>query len=220
MWHVDMPMEYRDAIVTGDAKELAKRIPDESIDLIFSDPVYDHMEDYAWLAETAARVLKPNSAALVWIANPRIFEVGAAMSNHLRFVLPLNYTVPGGTYMLFSRKVFSWSTVCLWYEKGKSATRKAIPDSVISTQQTANGFKWNKNPEAMAKWLDAFTTPGAIVYDPFTGGGTVPAVCKMLGRHYIASEIDPGTAERARQRVRDTQPPLLVVEPEQLRMAV
>ena len=28
-------------IITGDARELAKAIPDESVDLIFTDPVYD-----------------------------------------------------------------------------------------------------------------------------------------------------------------------------------
>jgi len=36
----------------------------------------------------------------------------------------------------------------------------------------------------------------------------------MLGRHYLAFEIDPATAQDARNRVRQTQPPLpgLVVE--------
>ena len=61
---------------------------------------------------------------------------------------------------------------------------------------------------------------GTIVFDPFTGGGTVPAVCKMLGRRYLAFEIDPEVAQRARDRVRDTQPPLFVPEPEQMGLAL
>jgi len=56
------------------------------------------------------------------------------------------------------------------------------------------------------------------VVDPFTGGGTVPAVCKMLGRQYLAFEIDPATADTARERVRNTQPPLFTVLPEQTAM--
>jgi len=60
-----MPMEYRNQIVTGDARVLAERIPDESIDLIFTDPVYQNIDDYRWLAETAARVLKLDRACLV-----------------------------------------------------------------------------------------------------------------------------------------------------------
>lgn len=82
-------------IYTGDARELAKAIPDESVDLIFTDPVYDRIDDYQWLAETAARLLKPNSACLVWIANPRILQVGEAMKA-LNFVMPLNYVKTGG----------------------------------------------------------------------------------------------------------------------------
>ena len=38
----------------------------------------------------------------------------------------------------------------------------------------------------------------------------------MLGRNYLAFEIDPDTAELARERVRITQPPLFVPEPEQI----
>lgn len=45
-WHPDMPMEYRNAIVTGDARELASAIPDESVDLIVTDPPYNVGKDY------------------------------------------------------------------------------------------------------------------------------------------------------------------------------
>jgi len=37
----------------------------------------------------------------------------------------------------------------------------------------------------------------------------------MLGRRYLAFEIDPDSAELARERVRNTQPPLFVPQPEQ-----
>lgn len=205
-------------IYTGDARELAKAIPDNSIDLIFTDPVYDRIEDYEWLAKTAARVLKPDSACLMWISNPKIREVFRAVGETLGFVMPLNYTVQSKGYLLFSRKIFLWNTVCLWFEKGHSEPLKAMPDSVVAVGTPDNNFKWNKNTGVILKWLEAFTQPGAIVFDPFTGGGTVPAVCKMLGRNYLAFEIDPATAEKARERVLLTQPPLLLPEPQQLEL--
>ena len=58
------PNDVNQGIYTGDARELARAIPDESVDLIFTDPVYQNIDDYRWLAETAARVLKPDSACL------------------------------------------------------------------------------------------------------------------------------------------------------------
>lgn len=219
-WHPDMPLEYRNQIVTGDSRELAKRIPDESIDLVFCDPVYDRIDDYRWLAETAGRVLKPDSAALVWASNVKQYEVHHCMSKYLTFVLPLIYVVVANTYRMIGYNAFLWSKVCLWFAKGNGYPHSRIVDTVISHNSTANGHKWNKNPEAFVNWMRCFTDADAIVYDPFTGGGTVPAVCKMLGRNYVASEIDPDVAERARQRVLNTQPPLFVLQPEQLRMEV
>ena len=82
----------------------------------------------------------------------------------------------------------------------------------------ANPHVWVKNPEPIISWLQAFTRHQFIITDFFTGGGTVPDVCKMLGRHWLAFEIDPAIAETARERVRNTQPPLPHCQPEQMRL--
>ena len=209
-------------IVTGDARELARAIPDESVDLIFTDPVYDRIEDYRWLAETAARVLKPDRACLVWCSKPKQNKARSAMEDAgLAYVYTLDYTVIAKSYRLMFYHVFCWTTPCLWMAKGRSLPRYWIPDTVISQNGTNGQHKWNKNPEAIITWLDAFSKPGAIVADFFCGGGTVPAVCKQLNRRWLAFEIDPDTAATARQRVQQTQPPLpgLVVQQIELEFA-
>lgn len=221
-WHPDTPMEYRDAIVTGDARELAKRIPDASVDLIFTDPVYDDMEAYRWLAETATRVLKPDSAVLVFYGIAYLpGVVNALLAGGLTFRWQgLWYQ---SNNMQRADMGFCNYSPFLWMEKGRSKVVKQTGDVAnvpIPNGRDSHNHHWNKRPEIIARYLEAFTRHAAIVYDPFTGGGTVPAVCKMLGRHFIASEIDPDTASRARQRLADTQMPLLVVEPEQLELAV
>lgn len=53
-----------DEIITGDAREVVKEIPPESIDCIFTDPVYQNIDDYRWLATEALRVLKPKGMLL------------------------------------------------------------------------------------------------------------------------------------------------------------
>jgi len=107
--------------------------------------------------------------------------------------------------------------ICLWLEKGQSKTRIKIWDIYIKGKGnhlpiSDNGHKWRKSADNIAFWLDAFSSSEAIVVDFFAGGGTIPAVCKMLGRRWLAFEIEPQVAESARQRVRETQPPLLVPE--------
>lgn len=198
-------------IYTGDARDLAKVIPDESVDLIFTDPVYQNIDDYRWLAETGARVLKDGGSLLAWVTVLSQYDLKPLIGKRLGFCAPLTYVKVGKTYAMFSRRLFVWTTPCLWFAKGK-AVNSYMPDTVVSTQSTVGTHKWNKNPEAVLTWLAAFA---GIVFDPFTGGGTVPAVCKMLGRQYLAFEIEPATAELARERVRNTQPPLFVEEPRQ-----
>ena len=216
IWHPDMPEEYKNQIVTGDARELAKRIPDESIDLIFTDPVYDRIEDYEWLAILAARILKSDSACLMWQGQQWLENTYLALS-----ASPLTYRWQLGWYasnnMQMVGKIGRKLAPLLWYERGHSNPWRCCREIVDSPIPSGDRpHKWAKRPDAVAHYLEKFAQVGGIIFDPFTGGGTVPAVCKQLGRNYIAFEIDPATAELARERVRNTQPPLFVMEPEQL----
>lgn len=106
-------------------------------------------------------------------------------------------------------------------ELSYTTAQKAIGKDVFDYRTVTNGNHPCAKPEGLiCELLEALTQSDDIVADFFTGGGTVPAVCKMLGRNYLAFEIDPDTAERARDRVRLTQPPLFVLQPEQLNLAL
>jgi DNA modification methylase len=200
-------------IMTGDARELAKTIPDESVDMVFCDPVYSNIDDYRWLAETAMRVLKPDSACLAWCSKAGESQF-AMQESGLNYHWTLNYTVQAKPTLLFHYGLFTWTTPCLFFAKGHRKASPPIPDTFISKAPPDNGFKWNKNIEVINRWMRSFTKPGDIVYDPFAGSGTVPAVCKMTGRNYLASEIDPVRAATARQRVEQAPMPLFVLENE------
>jgi hypothetical protein len=214
-----IPEEYRNQIVTGDARELVKWIPDESIDLIFTDPVYDQMDDYSWLSEAAQRILREDSAALIWCGIGYLPQViSAVIQGGLSYKWQLIACRPTGFKSRFCQKnLFSNYQSLLWFEKGKSFPKLAASDLIFSNDGGRMYHQtWGKNVSPFKHWLYRFVDDGAVVFDPFTGGGTVPAVCKMLGRRYIAFEIDPSIASIARKRVEETQPPLLVPEARQL----
>jgi len=211
------------SIITGDARELAKAIPDESVDLIFCDPVYQNIDDYAWLAETAARVLKPGGSLLAfqWIAFMRE-TLNALQPLKLEWMFSLY--IPNRTIDTRCKAGFNKWTPCLWLSNGEVKSPRVADILQCNAFQSVFGnggsnHGWSKSPEFFYYYLEAFTHPGATVFDPFTGGGTVPAVCKMLGRDYLAFEIEPTTAALARQRVLDTQAPLFIMpQPEQLEL--
>lgn len=210
------PNDENQGIYTGDARELARAIPDESVDLIFTDPVYQNIEDYRWLAETAVRALKPDSACLAFYGigwTEQTFRALREGGRPVTWLMPVYQ--PGQTQRIHPRCFNHWYGL-LWIG---GHPRRTFVDVQVSKMSTLNGsHKWRKNPAVLAAYIRAFSDSGHVVLDPFTGGGTVPAVCKMLGRRWLAFEIDPDTAERARERVRNTQPPLFVMEPEQMGM--
>jgi DNA modification methylase len=204
-------------IYTGDARELAKTIPDESVDLIFTDPVYQNIDDYRWLAEIAARVLKSTGALLAWSATSYLPEVLRAMIPPMEWAWMLYWQKYGPCYP--GKPGLCVIAQCLWLDKGQSKTHRKMADWMGAAFDLSNRHsehKWSKPERVLGKWVDAFAEHGAIICDPFTGGGTVPAVCKMLGRNYLAFEIDPDVAETARERVRNTQMPLFVLDPQQM----
>jgi tRNA1(Val) A37 N6-methylase TrmN6 len=215
----EIPAEYRNQIVTGDARQLSERIPDESIDLVFCDPVYDRIDDYRWLAETAARVLKPDRACLALVDTRHAAHAQLAMEQGgLTYQWTLYYTIPGKPGALHLYGVYPCTTVCLLFAKGHKKASPYIPDTLVSYDAPDNGFKWQKNIGIVRRWIECFTGMGDVVADFFGGSGSTAVACKQAQRNFILFEIDSERAEMAQRRVAATpvKPPLpglLAVQP-------
>lgn len=67
-------------------------------------------------------------------------------------------------------------------------------------------------PEKLVEFpILATSRPGDVVFDPFTGSGTVAAVALRHGRDYLGCELNPDYAQIARKRIEDDQPLLNTV---------
>lgn len=188
-------------ILLGDSKEIAKDIPNESLDMVFSDPVYQNMEDYAWLAETAQRVLKPDKPLIVFCSSRKVRQTQEAMDPFLAFKVLMYYTVKAKISFLNAYKVFVWTTPMLVYSKGAYKPKSWYIDTFISTSRPRGGHKWNKNTAVLRYYIDRISYPNDIIWDPFTGHGSVPEVCVQAARRFVASEIDEECVKFARNRV-------------------
>lgn len=195
-------------IYTGDARALSKEIPDESIDLILTDPVYQNIEDYLWLSNLAQRVLKPDCACLMWQGQQWLSDTICALKAG-----PLAYRWVLGWYasnnMQMVGKIGRKIAPCLWYEKGHSNPFNAVREVVdVPIPGKKPPFKWAKNPKALAYYLSKFANEDSIVFDPFSGMGSLPAVCKSFGINFLAFELEADRAESARERLAETPLPL------------
>lgn len=201
-------------VTLGDARELSDQIEDESIDFCLTDPIYENIEDYLWLARTAARVLKPDRALLAFCSDIKMFSIKTLMDSicDLSFVKPFYYVVEAKSSKLSGYGIYTWTTPALLYVKGKGwpkdRTGRHCPDTkieqvvtTISRQRPKGKHKWNKNPEVLGSWIRAFTELGEIVFDPFTGSAPIPYVALQERRKVIVFEKDPETAAQARERL-------------------
>ena len=76
-----------------------------------------------------------------------------------------------------------------------------------------NGAKAHatQKPEALLyRVIQASSSPGDIVLDPFFGSGTTGAVAKKLHRHWIGLERNQGYIDIAQERLNSIQPELFV----------
>lgn len=209
-------------IYTGDARELAKAIPDESVDLIHTDPPYAKEYLCLWphLAKYASRILKPNGSLIALTGQAYLLDKLNALAQCL------DYHWIGWILHTQKQSIYGWRIVCggkplAWFSKGTpkidygfwwDTRRPSGPDKRL--------HKWGQPTDYILPDLLLLTDESSILFDPFCGGGTTPAACVQMNRRYLAFEIDPTTAEIARERVRNTQPPLFVPEPQQLTIGV
>lgn len=219
-WHPDIPEEYRNQIVTGDARELAKRIPDESIDLIFTDPPYskEYLPLYYDIFAISQRILSRNGFLLVYVGGYWKDELMAAAREHLKFFWDYIIWEPYNSPVNWPRKTICRNKSILAYipKGGGSLPTTQVLSVWLGGGEDKRYHIWGQDESTARYFITCFSKEGATVLDLCAGGGTIPAIAKRTQRNYIAFEIDPDTAEMARERVLNTQPPLFVPEPEQL----
>jgi DNA modification methylase len=192
----------------GNARQFAEGIPPESIDVIFTDPIYDQEQDYLWLAEIAKVVLKPTGLVLIWSngnwhhRNTRWLE-NAGLTYRWDFALAIS----GVSSVGFCGKVVTACNRLVWLDIDRqSKMQHALKDGFISIpiRGKKTNHRWTKDPIFTEKAIKSFMPEGGLLVDFFAGGGTIPAMCKQAGFDFWACEIDPENARQANIRVRET----------------
>ena len=210
-------------IYTGDARILAEAVPDESVDLIFTDPVYQNIDDYRWLAETAVRVLKPRGHLIAFYqTNLNRQTANAIYDGGMNPIWILSSYLRGGPSPRVAVGHTKQKLAHLCLKQHTAMWQHYLIDVIesVTVPKAKKYHDWQKDSKGILRWILDITDPKDIIFDPFVGGGTIPAACKMLGRRYLAFEIIPDIAIDARQRIHNTKLPLFVLQPEQAEMSI
>jgi site-specific DNA-methyltransferase (adenine-specific) len=198
--------------VQADAAAFLASLPDESVDLIVTDPpyVFDRggkyfprwfadLPDEVWpeiLAELY-RVLRNNAHAYIFCdwRTQRIFE-DAAEGVGFRVGRPIVWDkgspALGGTWR-------SQSELILFLEKGHRLGNFKNRGNVLRAPRVARGYPTEKPVRILRALISQSSLPGELVLDPFCGSGNIGRAARELGRRALLCDVD---AEFAAGRLR------------------
>ena len=192
-------------IFQGDATELIQYIPDESINLIFTDPPYlkDSMYIYRWLAEQAARVLTPDGFLLTYVGNYWKEDAMMLMRNYLSYFWDYTIIHSGNSPVQRNRRTRSTTKSILCYTKKAS---RALPRIEVQASFKGSGpskqyHPWGQSVDEAQYYISCFSKPGDTILDPFMGGGTTAVACLQSSRAWIGFEINSKYAQIGQGRV-------------------
>jgi site-specific DNA-methyltransferase (adenine-specific) len=199
-------------LVQADAHVLLASLPDESVDLIVTDPPYafdrgsthfrewfEELPDDAWprIMRELYRVLRDDAHAYLFCdwRTQRIFE-DASESAGFRVHRPIVWDklspALGGTWR-------SQSELILFLEKGRRPGNFRNRGNVLHAPRVARGYPTEKPVRVIRPLISQSSFPGELVLDPFCGSGSVGKAARELGRRGLLCDVD---AEFAAGRLR------------------
>ena len=219
------PNDENQGVYCGKAGHLALEIPDESIDVIFTDPPYskEYLSLYGWLAFVAARILKPGGFLCTLAGGYYLDRIFALMSgNGLDWYFKIEFFVEGDSPVIFPRRIVTRTKPVLMWTKGPGVIKIWNMTDVYQGQGKDKQYhRWGQDVGIARYCLEYIVGTGAdnvIVLDPFVGAGSTLEACQILGLKFLAFDIDPDAVTESRHRVSTFMPPLFVPQAEQARL--
>jgi ParB-like chromosome segregation protein Spo0J len=192
-------------LVLGDFREKCKKIPDNSIGLIYTDPPYskEFIPLYKDLGEVAFRVLKEGGSLVTNLGQLYLKETYEHIeSSGLRYNWILAIMHTGAADTQHGPQVHVTWKPLLWFVKGpKLRTPDYINDSIKSLPPDKSLQDWAQSPVEAEHVISKLTVEGDTVLDCFMGSGTTGIAALNLKRRFIGMEIDENRFNVAKVRV-------------------
>lgn len=196
----------------ADARGFLPGLPNESADLIVTDPPYvfergdthfrewfEELPDAAWpeVLRELYRVLRDDAHAYLFCdwRTQRIFEDAAEDAGfrvHRPLVWDKESPALGGTWR-------SQSELILFLERGHRPGNFRNRGNVLHAPRVARGYPTEKPVRIIRQLISQSSLPGELVLDPFCGSGSVGRAARELGRRALLCDVVAGfAAERLR----------------------
>lgn len=210
-----MSAPIANTIIHGDCTEVLKTLPDASVDFVLTDPPYlvrykdrlgrsvknDDAPDIIInsFAELY-RVLKPDSLCVSFYGFPKLdvfvaawIKAGFRPVGHI--IWRKDYASSVGM-MKFSHEA------AYVLAKGRPPRPQQPMQDVQPWEYTGNRAHPTEKAVGILKpVIEAFTAPGAVVLDPFSGSGSTSVAAALSRRRYIGIEMEQEYCQLAEKRL-------------------
>ena len=190
-------------IECGDFRDLSRKINDESIDIIITDPPYPYEFINLWsdLAEIASRILKPSGFLIAYTGKLHLPEVINRMAEYLEYYWLMSYKMTQFP-TVHPRRVNVTSRPILVYQKSPiKAQDEYFFDGLDSKKPEKDDHDWQQSNDPFEYIIKKFTKPNDLIYEPFLGSGTTAVCAKKLKRRCIGHEIDGDAFKKTKGRL-------------------
>lgn len=197
------PPRIATGLHVGDFRELAGVIPDESVELVFTDPPYDRdsIPLFGDAAKVAARILKPGGSFIAYCGQIQLPEVLLYCAGHLRYWWVLANVHAGKPNQMNKYGIKNHWKPLVWFVKGsRGDVQTFIPDTISGAREKQH-HDWQQAESEASTCIELLTSPRGVVVDFFAGGGTTLVAAERLGRPWVAFEIDADAAGRSTKRL-------------------
>lgn len=219
-------------LLQGDCLKLMKKIPDESIDLIVTDPPYrmtkrgescrpnympNNMGDNVFNGEIPSseqwmrecyRILK-NNTHFYTFCNTNDLEQYLINAKKIGFKLHNVITMIKDTKMP-NRWYLKYCELILFFRKGKAKpindmTSKDYMNVEMPTKKNGKLHITQKPLDLITKLVTNSSEINQLVLDPFMGSGTTGVACVNTNRNFIGIEKDKHYFDIAEKRIQEAE---------------
>ena len=195
-------------LLLGDFRERCSEIPDSSVDVIFTDPLYEKDALPIWgdLGEIALKKLKPGGILLAYSGVLYLNQVYHMMDKHLEYLWTAAIKHTGRIKLVRAVQIHqAWKPIIIYHKPTLSKYWRPFMDIVSGGQEKEHHHYEQAVGEAL-HYIKAFCPKNGVLWDPMMGSSTtiVAGLQADLGLKCIGCEIDKAADATAENRVRET----------------
>lgn len=208
-------------LVLGDCLKELKKIPDKSIDVVFTSPPYnrkrndkyieydDRIDDYfGFLCSFTDELFRVTSGPIFiniqknYYNKSDVFKYIGKYADKITEIIVWEKTnpLPASGFSITNAYEFFIVLSSKALKSNKTYTKNVISSSVNSNT-TLPEIKAVMKQEVSDYFIERFTKEGNVVLDPFMGTGTTGVSCRKYNRDFIGIEISERYFEIAKERI-------------------